>query len=45
MLSPKGISYDEKDIHTALNMKYLSAKARRRGIQGKGLSFQSERPY
>ena len=25
VLSPKGISYDEKDIHTALDMRYLSA--------------------
>jgi uncharacterized protein YaiI (UPF0178 family) len=32
VLSPKGIPYEEKDIHTALDLRYLSAKARRRGI-------------
>ena len=36
VLSPKGKSYDEKDIHTALDLRYLSAKARRKGIYGKG---------
>jgi len=37
VLSPKGISYDENTIVTSLDMRYLSAKARRRGIYGKGL--------
>nr|WP_267930422.1 YaiI/YqxD family protein [Cytobacillus spongiae] len=36
VLSPKGILYDEKDIQTALDMRYLSAKARRQGKYGKG---------
>ena len=35
-LSPKGISYEEKSIHTALDMRYLSAKARRKEVYGKG---------
>lgn len=37
ILSPKGISYEEKSIHTTLDMRYLSEKARRKGIYGKGL--------
>lgn len=36
VLSPKGILYDEQSIHTALDLRYLSAKARRQGIHGKG---------
>ncbi|MGP7819059.1 YaiI/YqxD family protein [Niallia sp. 01092] len=36
VLSPRGIVIEEKDIHTALHMRYLSAKARRRGVYGKG---------
>ncbi|WP_407643412.1 DUF188 domain-containing protein [Cytobacillus dafuensis] len=36
VLSPKGILYEEKENHTALDMRYLSSKARRRGIYGKG---------
>jgi len=36
VLSPKGISYDEKEIQTALDLRYISAKARRQGKYGKG---------
>jgi uncharacterized protein YaiI (UPF0178 family) len=36
VMSPKGIIFEENEIHTALDMRYLSAKARRRGIYGKG---------
>jgi uncharacterized protein len=36
VMSPKGIIFEESEIHTALDMRYLSAKARRRGIYGKG---------
>ncbi|GKU81294.1 YaiI/YqxD family protein [Niallia sp. NCCP-28] len=36
VLSPRGKLMEEKDIATALDMRYLSAKARRRGIYGKG---------
>ncbi|MBN6888903.1 uncharacterized protein ACUXCC_003804 [Cytobacillus horneckiae] len=36
VLSPKGNLYEESEIRTALDMRYLSAKARRRGIYGKG---------
>ncbi|MFE8695401.1 DUF188 domain-containing protein [Cytobacillus sp. FJAT-53684] len=32
---PKGILFEESEIHCA-NLRYLSAKARRRGIYGKG---------
>ncbi|WP_419393677.1 YaiI/YqxD family protein [Cytobacillus praedii] len=36
VMSPKGIIFEENEIHTALDLRYLSAKARRRGIYGKG---------
>lgn len=36
VLSPKGILFEEKDILTALDVRYLKAKARKRGIYGKG---------
>lgn len=36
VISPRGILYLEKDISIALDMRYLSAKARRRGVYGKG---------
>lgn len=36
VLSPKGILFEEKDIVTALDVRYLKAKARKRGIYGKG---------
>jgi uncharacterized protein len=36
VLSPRGSLYKEKDIESALHMRYLSAKARRQGKYGKG---------
>ncbi|HWJ76704.1 MAG TPA: YaiI/YqxD family protein [Niallia sp.] len=36
VLSPRGMIYDESSIKTALDLRYLSAKARRNGIYGKG---------
>jgi uncharacterized protein len=36
VLSPRGSLYEEKDIESALHMRYLSAKARRQGKYGKG---------
>ncbi|WP_019154544.1 YaiI/YqxD family protein [Robertmurraya massiliosenegalensis] len=36
VLSPRGSLYEEKDIDSALHMRYLSAKARRQGKYGKG---------
>ncbi|MCK6204392.1 YaiI/YqxD family protein [Bacillus infantis] len=36
VLSPRGTLYEEEHINTALDMRYLSAKARRRGQYGKG---------
>lgn len=36
VLSPKGIPFSEETIHTALDLRYLSAKARKQGIYGKG---------
>ncbi|MFO1443431.1 DUF188 domain-containing protein [Bacillus sp. Bva_UNVM-123] len=36
VLSPRGILFQENEIQTALNMRYISAKARRRGIYAKG---------
>ncbi|WP_026583854.1 DUF188 domain-containing protein [Bacillus sp. J33] len=36
VLSPKGILFEENEIRTALDMRYLSAKARRKGVYGKG---------
>jgi uncharacterized protein YaiI (UPF0178 family) len=36
VLSPRGIQFEEKDIQTALELRHLSAKARRRGEYGKG---------
>lgn len=36
VLSPRGNLYDEKDIQTALDMRYLSAKMRRQGKYSKG---------
>jgi uncharacterized protein YaiI (UPF0178 family) len=43
VLSPKGILFEENSIQTALDLRYLHAKARRRGVYGKGPKpFQSE---
>ncbi|WP_338421055.1 YaiI/YqxD family protein [Mesobacillus harenae] len=36
VLSPRGILFEEADIQTALDIRYLSAKARRQGMYGKG---------
>ncbi len=36
VLSPKGILFDETGIQTALDLRYLNAKARKRGVYGKG---------
>lgn len=37
-LSPKGTSYKEETITTMLDFRFLSAKARQRGVYGKGPS-------
>lgn len=36
VLSPRGEEYLETKIQTALDMRYLSAKARQKGVYGKG---------
>ncbi|WP_420800231.1 YaiI/YqxD family protein [Neobacillus terrae] len=36
VLSPRGTLFEEKGILTALDLRFLSAKARRRGEYGKG---------
>ncbi len=36
VLSPRGIPFNEKDMQGALEMRHLSAKARRQGKYGKG---------
>lgn len=36
VLSPKGIPLSEGTIHTALDLRYLSAKARKQEIYGEG---------
>lgn len=36
VLAPKGILFEEKDIQTALELRYLKAKARSQGIYEKG---------
>lgn len=36
VLSPRGILFAEDQIETALDMRYLSAKARQQGKYGKG---------
>ncbi len=36
VLSPKGNLFEEKDIQTALDIRYIKTKARARGIYGKG---------
>lgn len=35
-ISPRGTLYQEEDMDTALDMRFLSAKARRQGNYGKG---------
>jgi uncharacterized protein len=36
VISPKGILYEENAIQTALDLRYLNAKARRKGMYSKG---------
>lgn len=36
VISPRGILFEEKEIQTALDLRYLNAKARRQGVYGKG---------
>lgn len=36
VLSLRGVIFKEESINTALDMRYLSAKARRKGVYGKG---------
>ncbi len=36
VLSPRGVMFHEKDIQTALDIRFLNAKARKRGVYGKG---------
>ncbi|MED3624805.1 YaiI/YqxD family protein [Neobacillus thermocopriae] len=36
VLSPKGFMFREEEIQTALDIRFLHAKARRRGVFGKG---------
>lgn len=43
VLSPRGFLFEESEIQTALDMRFLSAKARRRGVYEKGpKSFSQE---
>jgi uncharacterized protein len=43
VLSPRGILFEEKDMETALDLRFRSAKARRQGEYGKGpKSFSRE---
>lgn len=36
VISPRGILFEENSIQTALDLRYLHAKARKRGVFGKG---------
>ena len=36
VLSAKGTLFEENDIQTALDLRYLKAKARKQGVYGKG---------
>jgi uncharacterized protein YaiI (UPF0178 family) len=43
VLSPKGVMFHEEEIQTALDIRFLNAKARKRGVYGKGPKpFQTE---
>ncbi|NKE05133.1 DUF188 domain-containing protein [Bacillus selenatarsenatis] len=42
-ISPRGNLFEEKDIQTALDLRYLSARARRQGSYGKGPKPFTER--
>jgi uncharacterized protein len=35
VIAPKGTLFDETGIQTALDLRYLNAKARKRGVYGK----------
>lgn len=35
VLSPRGILFEEKGIQTALDLRYLNAKERKKGVYGK----------
>ncbi len=42
-LSPKGVMFEENKIRTALDLRFLHAKARKRGMYSKGPKpFRSE---
>lgn len=43
VLSPRGISFKESEIHIALDMRYLTAKARRRGFMEKVPNLSARR--
>jgi uncharacterized protein len=36
VMSPRGSIFEEKDIQTALDFRYVKAKARKQGVYGKG---------
>ncbi|MEH7108646.1 YaiI/YqxD family protein [Bacillus sp. JJ1764] len=36
VISPRGSLFEEKDIQTALDLRFLHAKARKKGMYGKG---------
>lgn len=42
-ISPRGTLFEEKEIQTALELRHLSAKARRQGVYGKGPKPFTER--
>jgi uncharacterized protein len=42
-ISPRGTLFEEKEIQTALELRHLTAKARRQGIYGKGPKPFTER--
>ncbi|MBM7651668.1 uncharacterized protein YaiI (UPF0178 family) [Neobacillus cucumis] len=43
VISPRGVVFEESSIQTALDLRFLNAKARRRGEYGKGPKpYQSE---
>ncbi len=42
-ISPRGILFEEKGMRTALELRHLSAKARRQGVHGKGPKAYTER--
>lgn len=42
-ISPRGTLFEEKEIQTALELRHLTAKARRQGVYGKGPKPFTER--